>query len=85
MSQPLCITCGQPTGDDPFGNRLPTGEPCPTCRSRALDALPSLLPRTAVVEAEEALEEGVEAAGPRPLSESEPWGPGGFDDPPIGA
>ena len=53
----LCISCGQPVTDPPRLNVLPSGEPCPACRARALDAAPSILPST----------------GPRPLKpETEP-------------
>ena len=40
----LCFTCGQPVSDPPVLNELPSGEPCPACRERALDAAPALLP-----------------------------------------
>lgn len=40
-----CFTCGEPAGDPPVLNRLSDGRPCPACAERALEALPSLLPR----------------------------------------
>jgi hypothetical protein len=43
-SATFCFTCGQPVTEPPRLNRLPGGEPCPACRERALDAVPSVLP-----------------------------------------
>lgn len=40
----VCLTCGCPAGDPPVLNRLPSGEPCPSCRDRTLEVLPALLP-----------------------------------------
>jgi hypothetical protein len=40
----LCFQCGEDVGDPPRVNQLATGEPCPVCRRRLLDALPPLLP-----------------------------------------
>ena len=50
-SRPVCIACGQPAVYRGEWNRLPTGEPCPTCRERLLDAIPAALPAAAVVAA----------------------------------
>ncbi len=41
----LCFTCGQAVQQPPRFNLLETGEHCPTCRDRVLDAVPPLLPR----------------------------------------
>jgi len=41
---PVCIGCGQPTGPRARLNHLPDGRPCPSCRERLLDELPSILP-----------------------------------------
>ena len=52
----ICFSCGQVVGDPPRLNRLESGDACPTCRERVLDALPPVLPRlvlpTAAEEAE---------------------------------
>lgn len=41
----LCFTCGLPSGDPLRLNHLPSGEVCPNCRDRLLDALPAPFPR----------------------------------------
>jgi len=66
----VCFTCSCPVGSDPFENRLPSGEACPTCRERILDEAPSLLPRTPIEIEDEA---------------QEPVALDGDDEPPIGA
>lgn len=43
---PVCISCGCPTGPGPRLNRLADGRTCPTCRDRLLDTLPPILPST---------------------------------------
>ena len=48
-----CITCGHQVGDPPQLNLLENGSNCPTCRDRALDAVPAALPAS--------IEEGVTA------------------------
>ena len=40
----ICFTCGQAVQDPPRFNLLASGEYCPTCRERVLDAAPALLP-----------------------------------------
>ena len=42
--EPLCFTCGQPTGPFPRLNQLSDGKVCPSCRDRLLDHLPPALP-----------------------------------------
>ena len=67
-SETLCITCGQPAGEFPRLNHLPSGQVCPTCRNRLLEALPPLLPGgfDAVDEPREAEETPrTETQGPR--------------------
>ena len=44
-SPTLCFTCGLAVTEPPRLNQLPSGETCPACRDRLLDALPPLLPR----------------------------------------
>ncbi len=41
----VCFSCGQPVGTPLRVNTLSSGAPCPACRDRVLEALPSLLPR----------------------------------------
>ena len=41
--KPVCFTCGSSV-ETAFENVLPDGDPCSTCRQRALESLPSLLP-----------------------------------------
>ncbi|TAJ11652.1 MAG: hypothetical protein EPO68_14320 [Planctomycetota bacterium] len=43
-SQPVCMTCGQSAGTPLRFNHLPSGEPCPACAERLLEAMASLLP-----------------------------------------
>lgn len=58
----LCITCGKPAGDPVELHRLPSGELCPTCHARYLDAQPALLPGFGRYETEEeVVEETAEA------------------------
>lgn len=40
----LCITCGKTAGEPPQLNHLASGEVCPSCHARFLDAQPPLLP-----------------------------------------
>ena len=40
----VCFQCGQSVGEPLRVNTLVSGAPCPACRDRVLDALPSLLP-----------------------------------------
>ena len=42
--EPVCFTCGQPTGPAPRLNLLADGRACPSCRERLLDSLPPALP-----------------------------------------
>ncbi|MDE0895709.1 MAG: hypothetical protein OSB10_03905 [Planctomycetota bacterium] len=42
--QSTCFTCGRAVGSPPLLNRLENGLPCPACRDRVLDSLPSILP-----------------------------------------
>ncbi|MEW6072804.1 MAG: hypothetical protein AB1726_09470 [Planctomycetota bacterium] len=41
---PVCIQCGEPVTDPPRIPLLPSGRPCPRCRDRFVESLPSLLP-----------------------------------------
>ena len=50
----LCITCGLAAGDPPQLNHLASGELCPTCHARFLDAQPALVPGFSHSTAEEA-------------------------------
>lgn len=45
----VCFSCGQSVGTPLRVNTLSSGTPCPACRDRVLEALPSLLPRGAGV------------------------------------
>lgn len=45
-SDVVCFTCGLAVGKPLRVNTLPSGAPCPSCRDRVLEALPSLLPRS---------------------------------------
>ena len=45
---PICFTCSQPILSPPRFNLLASGDYCPTCRDRVLDAAPSLLPNKSV-------------------------------------
>jgi hypothetical protein len=42
--EPLCFTCGLPVGDPLRLNHLASGQVCPSCRDRLLDALPAPFP-----------------------------------------
>ncbi len=42
--EPVCFTCGEPTGPFPRLNVLSDGSVCPSCRDRLLDTLPPALP-----------------------------------------
>lgn len=48
-----CITCGGGVTDPPQLHRLENGSACPTCRDRALEAVPAALPRRREPEPEE--------------------------------
>jgi hypothetical protein len=39
-----CFTCGLPVGEPAQLNRLTDGKPCPACRDRLLESLPSIVP-----------------------------------------
>lgn len=39
-----CFTCGLPVGEPAQLNALPDGKPCPACRERLLESLPSIVP-----------------------------------------
>lgn len=39
-----CFTCGMAVGDPPQLNSLQDGKPCPACRDRLLESLPSIVP-----------------------------------------
>lgn len=77
----ICFSCGKSVSEPPRFNLLPSGELCPTCRDRVLDALPPLLPGQ--------LGEGVDG-GTVPVGgeldmgdDGDDWG--GYPDRPIGA
>lgn len=53
--EPVCFTCGSNV-ETAFENVLPDGRPCSTCRQRAMEALPALLPSSSPVEHGETLE-----------------------------
>ncbi len=76
-SSPVCFTCGQHV-DARRLNRLPNGEPCPSCRDRLLEALPALLPGAWAHDAS-----AHDDLGPDPVEF--PSDEGYHDDPPIGA
>ncbi|MEM7311107.1 MAG: hypothetical protein AAF682_30835 [Planctomycetota bacterium] len=59
----LCFTCGQPVLEPPVLNSMPDGEPCTSCRARALEAAPAILPFP-TEEAETAHREEAETAQP---------------------
>ena len=44
ITNTVCFTCGLGIEDPPRLNRLTTGQVCPACRERLLDALPPMLP-----------------------------------------
>jgi hypothetical protein len=50
----LCFTCGQALQDPPRFNLLESGEYCPACRDRVLDAVPAVLPRRFAAQPESA-------------------------------
>lgn len=39
-----CFTCGMAVGEPAQLNSLPDGKPCPACRDRLLESLPSIVP-----------------------------------------
>ena len=73
----ICFTCGQALQDPPRFNLLESGEYCPTCRDRVLDAVPAVLPRRPGVPRERAVYEAQMDFG---FEESE--GPSEPPDPP---
>jgi hypothetical protein len=46
-AQPVCMTCGQSAGIPLRFNHLASGDPCPACCDRLLEALSPLLPGAA--------------------------------------
>jgi len=44
LTNAVCFTCGLVIESPPRLSRLTTGQPCPACRDRVLDGLPSALP-----------------------------------------
>ena len=89
---PICFTCSQPILDPPRFQLMPSGEFCPACRDRVLDAAPSLLPRTPAIQAAaasegepevEVSEEVASSAADEDLHDEPPgdWPP----DPPLSA
>jgi hypothetical protein len=54
-SQPVCMTCGQSAGAPLRFNHLPSGDPCPACAERLLEALDSLLPGARATKAKTAV------------------------------
>lgn len=43
-SEPLCFTCGLPSGGAERLNHLPNGQVCPACRDRLLETIPAPFP-----------------------------------------
>jgi hypothetical protein len=41
IREPVCFTCGLPVGEPLRLNHLPSGQTCPTCSDRLLEALPA--------------------------------------------
>jgi len=73
----LCFTCGQALQHPPRFNLLQSGEYCPTCRDRVLDAVPAVLPRSTRRERENAVAEAQMDFG-----FEEPDEPNDWSDPP---
>lgn len=76
----ICITCGQALQDPPRFNLLESGEYCPTCRDRVLDAVPAVLPRASRREREHAAHEAQMDFGFEESDEPSAW-----PDPPRSA
>ena len=77
----VCFTCGKPTGEEPHFNTLSTGELCPACRDRVLEALAPALPTGRQRDAEPPPVQGELFATGSPLSPRDEFD----DDGPIGA
>lgn len=75
----ICFTCGLAVQAPPRFNLLSSGEYCPTCRDRVLDAVPALLPRSAAGREGALVESQMDFA----FEDSEE--PSGYPDPPLSA
>ena len=72
--EPICFTCGLPSGSNARLNHLPNGQVCPSCRDRLLEALPAPFPVALAREDEEVESGELEAVDgtPEPASTAEP-------------
>lgn len=80
-ADPVCFTCGMPSGAAALLNRMPNGQICPACRDRVLDQLAPAIPVDRFVVAEfgaPAAAEAQEEASSRtqePPDSKPPWPP----------
>lgn len=81
LADPVCFTCGMPSGAAALLNRLSNGQICPACRDRVLAELPPALPADRFVVAQIAaapapqIQEEAPVRAQDPPDSNPPWPP----------